>query len=61
MKMMASDKGTKLDMTEYQMRKKYGRPSLTQAEKEARIYDLAKRLHVQIGAKGGQQIDWRNK
>lgn len=49
MKMMANDKGTKLDMTEYQMRKKYGRPSLTQTEKEARIYDLAKKLRVQIG------------
>ena len=47
--MMANDKGTKLDMTEYKMRKQYGRPSLTQIEKEARIYDLAKKLRVQIG------------
>lgn len=48
--MMTENKGIKLNMEEYQKRKNFGRTSLTQQEKEARLYALAKKLNVQIGA-----------
>ena len=41
--------GIKLNMSEYTQRKQFGRTSLTQREKEARIYAMAKKLHVKIG------------
>lgn len=47
--MMTDRKSIKLNMTEYQQRKNFGRCALTQKEKEARLYALAKKLNVKIG------------
>lgn len=44
-------KSIKLNMTEYQQRKQLGRCTLSQQEKEARLYALAKKLGVKIGGK----------
>ncbi|MBQ1293191.1 MAG: hypothetical protein IIY21_04090 [Clostridiales bacterium] len=44
-------KSIKLNMTEYQQRKQFGRCTLSQQEKEARLYALAKKLGVKIGGK----------
>ncbi len=41
----------KLSMTEYNIRKSYGKSPLTQQEKIARLYKLADKLHVKIGGK----------
>lgn len=38
----------KLNMTEYQQRKQFGRCALSQREKEARILTLAKKMNIKI-------------
>ena len=46
----------KLNMTEYQQRKQFGRCSLSPREKEARILALAKKMNVKLGRKEDERI-----
>lgn len=43
----------KLNMTDYQIRKRYGKTALTESEKIARLYALAGKLNVKIGESDG--------
>lgn len=43
----------KLNMTDYQIRKRYGKTALTEAEKIARLHELAEKMNVKIGESDG--------
>ena len=38
----------KLNMTDYQIRKRYGKTALTESEKIARLYALAGKMNIKI-------------